>query len=62
MTIVSRISATIAVLIVGIAGVLVLVLGAIGSGDTDWNFLSGSTNSGTVSTNGVTDCDWNTPC
>lgn len=55
MTIVSRISATIAILVVGIAGVLLLVLGAIGAGDTDWNFLSGSTNV-------VTDCDWNTPC
>lgn len=62
MSIASRISVTIAILIVGIAGVLVLALGAIGAGDTDWNFLSGSTDSVTGSTNAVTDCDWNVPC
>lgn len=69
MSFVSKIAATIASLIVGITGLLVLTLGSANAvADTDWN-RPGSTVkvtdtdwNGTGSTNAVSDCDWNTPC
>jgi hypothetical protein len=56
MSIVSKISATAASLVVGITGVLVLTIGATSaSAETDWNKAP------TGSTNSVAECDWNKP-
>ena len=55
MSIVSKISATIAGLIVGIAGFLTLTLGSgTAVADTDWN-------SPEPNPAAVADCDWNVP-
>jgi hypothetical protein len=64
MSIVSKFTASIASLIVGIAGLLVLAFGSAALvGDTDWNFMADTDwNSVHVSTKAVTDCDWNSPC
>jgi hypothetical protein len=65
MSIASKLAATIAGLIVGVTGLLVLTLGfATSLGDTDWNFMADTDwNSVPVSTNSAVPCDtdWNSP-
>jgi hypothetical protein len=55
MSFASKFAASIASLIVGITGFLMLTLGSTSAvADTDWNSVTG--------TNSVADCDWNNPC